>query len=235
MARQAEPRPYPSVVGRRWHQLILAVVAVALVAASCGRGGDEDDAGLARPPASTTVPPTSTSATLPVLTTSVPTTIAPPTAPPSAQALLLAPDGLGAVRFDDAADVVVDRLIAILGPPTDDSPLESCPSEGADRLVQFAELAVAIGGRRFVAWDIGPTSGALPAPLVTAEGIGVGSTQSELRSAYGDRLRLTPDDPFGPSFEVEVPAPGRLGGTLTGTSATDTVSTLRAGDTNCGE
>lgn len=221
-------------MGRRWHQLVLAVVVLTLVSWSCGRGGDGDDAGLARPAASTAVPPATSSTTSALPTTVVPITGSPTTAPPSAQTLVLAPDGLGAVGFGDAAGVVVDRLSAILGSPTDDSPLESCPSGGADRLVQFSELVVAIGGQRFVAWDLGLTSGAFPAPLVTAEGIGVGSTQSELRSAYGDRLRLSPDDPFGPSFEVEVPAPGRLGGTLTGTSATDTVSTLRAGDTGCG-
>ncbi len=116
-------------------------------------------------------------------------------------------------------------LAGVLGPPVDDRPLGSCPSGEADRLVQFGELAVLFGGGRFVAWDAGPPSGALP-PLTTAEGIGVGSSVAELRGAYGQRLQLDPDDPFGPVFEITTPPPGRLAGTLTGTGPSDTVASL---------
>lgn len=210
------------------------MVVLTLVAGSCRRGSDGDDFELSRPPTSSTIPAsTSTTFSLP---TTQPTTTAGPTTttPPSGPALVLAPEGLGAVRFGEEDGAVLARLGAVLGTPVDDSPLESCPSGAADRLVQFSELAVVFAGRRFVAWEIGPSTGALPAPLATAEGITVGSTVSALRSAYPDRLDVSADDAFGPSFEIEVAAPGRLGGTLTGTSASDTVATLRAGDTACG-
>jgi hypothetical protein len=102
--------------------------------------------------------------------------------------------------------------------------------------VQFSELAVLFAGtsgaQRFVAWDIGPASGAFPA-LATDEGVGVGSTVAELRTAYGDRLEISGDDAFGPSFLVEAPPPGALTGTLTGTAGTDTVATMGGGSTTC--
>lgn len=112
------------------------------------------------------------------------------------------------------------------------------PHGEIERLVEFAELAVLIGDRegaaRFVAWDLGPPSGALP-PLRTPEGASVGTTLAELRGAYGARLEIRGDDPFGSGFEIQVPAGGRLGGTLTGTGSTDSVATLSGGVATCGE
>lgn len=157
---------------------------------------------------------------------------------PQAAQVVLGPEGLGVVAFGDPAGEVVAELTGLLGRPTDDRPLGSCPTGEAERLVEFAELAVLIGDRegtaRFVAWDVGEPSGAIPV-LQTAEGIGVGATLADVRSVYGDRLEMAADDPFGPSFEIGVPPPGRLGGTLTGTTATDTVATLRGGAATCGE
>lgn len=151
--------------------------------------------------------------------------------------MVLGPQGLGIVSFGDDADPVVAELTALLGRASDDRPLGSCPSGEVDRVVAFAELAVLIGERegspRFVAWDLGLPSGALP-ELRTAEGVGVGTTVEALRAAYGSQLEIT-NDPFGPGFEVRVPAPGRLGGTLTGTRPTDTVATLAGGLATCGE
>jgi hypothetical protein len=205
--------------------LVVAASALPLLAAGCAG----DDAGdLSRPePTSTTVPAVTS-------TTAPPTSTAPPesTAEAAVQ-VVLAPDGLGLVAFGEDADAALARLAGVLGPPADDRPLGRCPSGEADRLVQFAELGVLFGGGRFVAWDVGPPAGALP-PLATAEGIGAGSSLAELRRAYGDRLRIDPDDPFGPVFEVATPPPGRLAGTLTGTGATDTVATLSGGAASCG-
>lgn len=201
----------------------MATVALALVAIGCA---GEDGGELSRPE------PTSTTAAV-TTTTTVPATSAPlGTTAPAATELVLAPDGLGLAAFGEEADAVLARLAGVLGPPGDDRPLGSCPSGEADRLVQFAELAVLFGRGRFVAWDVGPPSAALP-PLATAEGIGVGASLADVRSAYGDRLRVDPDDPFGPVFEVAVPAPGRLAGTLTGTGPADTVASLSGGAASC--
>lgn len=206
-------------------------MGVLLVVGGCQSAGDEP--GLARPPASTTSPSLATTTTVPTATTvPAPSTS---TAPGGAE-VVLSPDGLGVVSFGDEAGVVLARLGDLLGPPGDDRPLASCPSGAADRLVQFSELGILFagppGGQRFVAWDIGPASGAFP-ELTTAEGISVDSTVAELRSAYGSGLEISGDDAFGPSFTVRVPAPGALSGTLTGTAASDTVASLGGGTATC--
>lgn len=214
----------------RWRP---AVMALALVTGACaGDGSSERE--LARPSSSTTpttrARPTST---VPIATT---TTGAPSTTAPVGAGLVLGPEGLGAVTFGEEAEKVLAELERLLGPPSDDGTLGSCPSGEINRLVQFAELAVLIGERegasRFVGWDLGEASGALP-PLVTAEGIGVGARVAELRAAYAGRVEVGDDDPFGPSFDVRVPPPGRLRGTLTGAGPTDAVATLAGGTATC--
>ena len=213
-----------------------ALAIVALLAGACG-GGEPNGAELVRPAPSVTAAPLPRSATP---TSADPSTTVGPGAvsptPPQAAEVVLGPDGLGVVNFGEEADQVVAELSALLGRPSDDRPLGSCPSGEVERLVEFAELAVLVGRRqgtpRFVAWDLGPPSGALPA-LTTAEGVGVGTTLAALRAAYGDRLEVSGDDPFGPSFEVRVPAPGRLTGNLTGTTTSDTVATLGGGAATC--
>ncbi|HEV2070934.1 MAG TPA: hypothetical protein VGR26_14185 [Acidimicrobiales bacterium] len=204
--------------------VLAAAVTLSLLAGGCAGDGDE----LSRRQPTSTTAPAATGTTAPA-----PPTSAPPTTVPVPAQVVLAPDGLGIVAFGDDGETVLAALAGVLGPPVDDRPLGSCPSGEADRLVQFAELAVLLGGGRFVAWDVGPASGTLPS-LATAEGIGVGSSVAELRAAYGERLRLDPDDPFGPVFEVTTPSPGRLGGTLTGTGPADPVATLSGGTASCG-
>ena len=199
-------------------------MTLSLLAGACAGDGDE----LSRREPTSTTAPAATSTTVPA-----PPTSAPPATVPVPAQVVLAPDGLGIVAFGDDSETVLAALAGVLGPPVDDRPLGSCPSGEADRLVQFAELAVLFGGGRFVAWDVGPASGALP-PLATAEGIGVGSSVAELRTAYGQRLRLDPEDPFGPVFEITTPPPGRLAGTLTGTGPADTVASLSGGSASCG-
>lgn len=211
----------------RLRGLLAAAVALPLVAAGCA--GGEDEGGLSRPPATSTTAPATTTTTESAPSVSAP---AATTAPAPAE-VVLAPDGLGIAAFGDPAPAVLAGLAGVLGPPVDDRPLASCPTGEADRLVQFSELAVLLGGGRFVAWDVGLASGALP-PLATAEGIGVGSSLAELRAAYGERLRLDPEDPFGPGFEIATPPPGRLAGTLTGTGPADTVASLSGGTASCG-
>lgn len=215
----------------------MAGVVLSLLVAGC-RPGD-DGAALDRPeadaPATTT---TTTPATTPSTsdTTTVPAVSSPP-GPPAAPEVVLAPDGLGVVRFGDPAVLVLDRLTTLLGAPLDDRPLGSCPTGQADRLVQFAELGVVLAGgegaaQRFVAWDIGLASGAFP-ELRTEAGVGVGATVTELRSAYPGAVRVTGDDAFGPSFELRLPNGGVMSGTLTGTRSDDTVVTLGAGEASC--
>ena len=206
-------------------EVLGAAVTLSLLAGGCADGDDD----LSRRQPTSTTAPAVASSTVPAPPISAP----PPTTVPVPAQVVLAPDGLGIVAFGDDGETVLATLAGVLGPPIDDRPLGSCPSGEADRLVQFAELAVLFGGGRLVAWDVGPASGTLP-PLATAEGIGVGSSVAELRGSYGERLRLDPDDPFGPVFEITTPPPGRLAGTLTGTGPTDTVASLSGGAASCG-
>ena len=216
-------------------RLAAVVALIVLVAACAGERGD--GAALNRRGPSTTAtppPPTSSGSAVPL---PPPTTASTPTSVAATPGVVLGPTGLGVVDFGTEATVALAELRARLGAPVDDRPLGSCPSGEVDRLVQFSELSVLLaasgGTERFVAWDLGPRSGVLP-PLATAEGISTGSTLSRLQAAYGERLELSEDDPFGPGFEIEVQSPGRLGGTLTGTSPGDTVATLSGGSASCG-
>lgn len=209
-------------------------VALCLLVAGCASGGTGGEALARRVPTTTAAPEslrTTTSSTAPgAISTSTSSTV------PSGSGVVLEADGLAVVAFGDDAMVVTAELSSRLGPPTDDAPLPSCPSGEIDRLVDFGGLSVlfaATGGvERFVAWDLGPSSGLQPR-LATTEGISVGSSLDQLRSAYGDRLELSRDDPFGSGFEVELQAGGRLGGTLTGTAGADTVATLSGGTASC--
>ncbi|HVL04165.1 MAG TPA: hypothetical protein VM386_06995 [Acidimicrobiales bacterium] len=219
-----------TIVGAR--RLIRAVGLAALVAACSGQG---DGADLARSLPSTTGERASSSSSLSTaapITTAAPT----PTSLPPVGDIVLGPLGLGVVSFGVEAATAFAALEARLGPPVDDRPLGSCASGEVDRVVQFAELSVLVDvagdSERFVAWDLGAPSTGRPR-LTTAEGIGIGTSLAELRSVYGDRLRLARDDPFGPAFEVEVDPPGRLGGTLTGITDGATVATLSGGRASC--
>lgn len=212
--------------------LIRAVGLAALVASCAGQG--DDGADLARSPPSTTGERASSTSP----STAAPTTTAAPilTSLPPVGDIVLGPLGLGVVDFGVEAATALAALEARLGPPVDDRPLGSCPSGEVDRVVQFAELSVLVDvagdTERFVAWDLGAPSTGRPR-LTTADGIGIGTSLAELRSVYGDRLRLARDDPFGPAFEVEVDPPGRLGGTLTGIADDATVATLSGGRASC--
>jgi hypothetical protein len=214
----------------------LVVVSLCLVVVGCAPG-ETDGEPLARKVATTTTAPASRLTTTSSSLASTSTTTSTSSTVPSAGDVVLEPDGLAVVAFGDEISVVLAELATRLGPPIDDDPLPACPSGELDRLVQFAELSVLVatteGAERFVAWDLGASSGARTR-LVTAEGISVGSTLAQLRSAYGERLDLSQDDPFGPAFELDVGGRGRLGGTLTGTGAGDTVATLSGGSASCG-
>ncbi len=210
-------------------------VVLALAAAGCSPVATDGE-GLARREATTTSAPhlRPTTTFLRVTTSTSSSTTSTVSLTPD---VVLEPDGLGVVAFGDEANRVLAALAGRLGPPTDDGPLPACPSGELDRLVRFGELSVLVattgGVERFVAWDIGPSSGAVTR-LATAEGISVGSTLAQLRSAYGERLQLTRDDPFGPGFEIDLGGRSRLGGTLTGTGTGDTVATLAGGSASCG-
>jgi hypothetical protein len=69
--------------------------------------------------------------------------------------------------------------------------------------------------------------------LETRRGIGIGFTVAELKAAYSGGVRVEEDEQ-GARFEVSVPAPGSLAGSLSGTGDEDVIETI-AGGPGCGE
>jgi hypothetical protein len=201
-------------------------VAVAVMLGACS-GGPSDEA----------APPTTTSSGAPPAT--VTTTSAPAG---SAGAVELKPDGIGDLAFGAGEAEARAALTRAFGPPTFDEtlPAESC-STGATRRVSWSDLVVLLGpgdggGLTMVGWTYGtPDPPASPA-LTTAEGIGVGATVAELRSAYGDRVEVAEDEAAG---VVRFSAQGSryqlpLSGVLSGPGDTGTVRAIYAGS-YCGE
>ena len=143
--------------------------------------------------------------------------------------LVLAPDGLGAVSFGVDAPTVMADLTSRFGGSDSDTgwvPPEGIYGTCPGLLVRavgwgsFAALFTDAGADRlpeFFAWtygfDLATTTGGVDPrglDLRTEEGIGLGSTATELDAAYGSRLlatsghagagwgfRIDPDDPIG--------------------------------------
>jgi hypothetical protein len=113
--------------------------------------------------------------------------------------VILAADGVGVAAFGDEPDAAVAAVTAILGEPTQDSgwvepfTISACPGTEYRRVswgafsLQFSDQSSKADGRRhlfgYEYGEVGRTD-ATPAGIVTAEGIGVGSTVAELKSAY---------------------------------------------------
>lgn len=169
--------------------LVLALALLAVAAAGCG---GSDRAGTAEP----TIPPTTTQDTTP--------TEAPSTGPSSpAPQQLLHSEGLGAVRFGEPADTALPLLFDTVGrQATNDSANLDAASQGFGgttvRFVHFGPLTVVFsdgtyhrddGLSHFAGWALSKDS----AGFATRQGITVGSTVDDLRSAYGDQLELSTD------------------------------------------
>ena len=134
------------------------------------------------------------------------TTVAPsPT--PSPIDLTLAGDGIGPFLLGDEAVLVIEGISAIIGGWDVDSAddvsgvqLPDCTGTNP-RLVAWGSLALlfTLDGDRetFTSWTYGfdPLTGSSQdlrrLGLVTAAGIGLGSTRSELTNAYGGAVSLT--------------------------------------------
>lgn len=158
----------------------------------------------------------------------------------------LAADGLGGESFGAEANGVIAYVESILGSPTHDTgwfdPVASgvaCPGTEV-RHVTWGDLAlfftdestVTSGLRHFAAYTYGPAAGpfATPFGLSIDGGITVGDTVDELLAIYPAALINDSDDLGGASFQVV----DGLGGFLTGTTGSDTITTF-VGGFGCGE
>jgi len=165
----------------------------------------------ANPAASTTVPtpPSSSPSSSPPLSPSA-------TAGPSST-LVLGGDELGVTRVGASFREAVAAVTTVLGPPAGD-PAVDASCVGAVDETTWGSFRLGGNDGKLTGWVSKSTT------VATPSGVKVGTTQADLRRAYGARLLLaapTPD--AGPLFEVEGAG---LSGGLTGPAASATVSFL---------
>lgn len=234
---------------------LLALAALAVLT-GCGPDKDYDRAinpaptlvattvATSEPSPSSTDAPTTSEAPA---TTEAPTTSEEPTTA-VATTLTLSTDGLGAVPFGTPTDAALATLSGILGTPAGDSgwveartsSFGVCPGREV-RGVRFGPLQVLFGdldgdSTQFFTYLYATSllpAGETPGPaagLVTAEGLGLGTSVAELQKIYPDAV--VSSDIYGPTFSTS--SAGGLVGTLSAESA-DGVVTSIIGGSFCGD
>ena len=187
---------------RKWAAVIGAVVLIvvlALLAVQCA-GDDDDDED-----ATTTTSEAATSSTESTTTTSEATTTTESTTTtsiePVVDEVLLAAPGLvvGGDPLDFTASYAdaVASVTAVLGAPSDEGDQPECPA-GPATYAAWADVGLSLTFQdgAFVGWSARPT-----ATLVTADGIGIGSTVGELRAAHPGTTFITTG--LGEEFEAD--------------------------------
>jgi hypothetical protein len=182
-----------------------------------------------------TIPPTTVAPTQPVPT--------PTSADSSAGGdLVLGDDGIGVARFGDDPDTVIAAVQAVLGPPSDDSDwvdpftISACPGTEYRRVnwgafsLQFSDSTGFASDRRHLfGYEYGLVGqvNAEPVGLTTGEGVGVGTSVAELRSAHPDvTIGAGEEGLSSPYFAV----PGSIQGELTGVADDDVVMLVLGGE-----
>ncbi|HJU51074.1 MAG TPA: hypothetical protein VJ815_01955 [Acidimicrobiia bacterium] len=237
--RHQQPSPRLGIV-----LSVIAGLAVVVSVILALRGG-EPETTTTIPVALSTTPDTSasTSTTLASSTTAVAvaTTLADPL-----DSLFLAGDGIGEIGLGTPAEAAISQLSATLGLPDDDTDwtanLGTCPGTES-RIVRWSSLQIFLTDGE-TAWATEPhffhygqslaAGGGEYLDLRTEKEIGIGSTISELKSAYGEAVIVGDDPAFGPYWEVAGTDPSYLWGTATGV-ADDSVIDALSGGAGCGE
>ncbi len=203
----------------------------------------------------TTSPNTTTTTTSTTSTTTTTTTAVPPT-------IVLRGDGLGfttpasetmtMAAFGSEAETALRAISEALGSPDEDSGwipsfsgFGTCPGEEV-RGIRWATLwALMTDGStewrndgvphffsylNSVFYDDSQSLG-----LLTEEMVGLGDTVKDLKDAYGKSVEITYEEFIdGYLFTIDVPAPGRLWGGLTGDKKDDLITAIDGGQ-GCGE
>lgn len=179
-----------------------------------------------------------TTATLPVISLE----------PVPLSGLVLSANSLGEARFGDEPEATIAYVSSLLGSPTADTGWldpESVTSallceRDSFRQVEWGVLRVEFGSpsiygpaeAHFIGWDYG-TDGRLgedPEGIITGLGVGLGARIDELLVAYPTtELHEGEEGNFPPSFTEE----GGLSGFTTGTTDSDVITVLQAGE-RCG-
>lgn len=207
------------------------LVAAMLVGTACGGGGAGDDVTTSAPEAMPTSSATATTSSATTTTrspattsttTTTTTTIAQTTTTAGFDLpAVLRPDGVGPVDFGTEADEAMALLAELLGPPSDVREEEAHDlylSVELIRIVTWNEVGLRLvftdwGGDftqpkaiplHLADWEVtGPG-------LTTTEGLGWGTTVSDLRGMYPE-VRFGINE-FAPVFAVETPAGPISGG-----------------------
>lgn len=208
---------------------LVGLGAAVLGLLGCRGGGSGDQTTTTLAPDGTIVGPVSSSTSEPGSGTSSTGPSSPTTAGPGASSSIPKPPGrlelggddLGVTRVGAPFREAVSAVAAVLGPPTGD-PAPDSACIGAQEETSWAGFRLGRSGAKLSGWLItSPT-------LATPAGVKVGTTLSALRQAYGARLQVLPaPEPGDPATFVVAGA--ALGGTLTGSATTDTVTRLHNG------
>ena len=202
---------------RRAIRIVLPVVLLA--GAACG--GDDKES-------------VTTTTTAPTTTSTAPTTT---TALLTKDQIVLAADGVGAIKFGNNSANTIRRFMDALGEPEKNTPLPAGTACGATRRLHWANFQVLVnevtsasgaGKPGFTGWFLGPPTAA-PLDLKTEKGITVGSTVAELKAAYGDDLTVAGRGAEGPGFTITAPG-GIMLGLLSAATDAGKIKDIQAGN-----
>ena len=203
---------------RRALHVVLPLVLLA--GAACSGGGDKDSA------TTTTAEQTTTS-------TAASTT----TAPLTRDQIVLAADGVGAIKFGNNSANTIRRFMDALGQPEKNTPLPAGTTCGATRRLHWSNFQVLVnevtsasgaGKPGFAGWYLGPPTAA-PLDFKTDKGITVGSTVAQLKAAYGDQVVVAGRGEEGPGFTITAPG-GIMLGLLTAATDAGKIKDIQAGN-----
>ncbi len=195
----------------------LALVATVLLLGACTSGSPADDATTPASAASSTASAGSDGSN-------------PSDSASTESAVVLSISGLSVVAGSTpprAVDFGADRasvdavLTSHFGPVTT-TDLPEC-GQGPRTALQAGPLSALFDGESFLGWTLDDSS-ASP-PVLTSEGIGIGSTLAEVEQAYEVSVST---DTIGPEFFTR---DGQFGGLLDGDSPSSKVTLLYAGET----
>lgn len=204
------------------------VVCVVLLATLLGAGCGDDDESAGDAVSTTTTTTTTTAADATTISTTTAASSTTTTAP--APKIVLEPEGLGAVKFDDLEPTVVDVLTEAFGAPSGTG--GGCELAGTTvTTTRWKELTVQFADGKFDSYSVRPRAGEPAAlNLKTADGVGLGSTKAQLQAAYGNRLTIPglPAEFQEPdSFSIAFPGSERtIRGVLSGAANTAVVESL---------
>lgn len=158
--------------------------------------------------------------------------------------MTLGADHLGPIPLGTPYEEVRAAVVERLGEATEDSgwinaqgDFGTCPGTIV-RVVRWGSLRLFFGdgptefaeeGEHLYYYSQSTVETDTVIDLTTSEGIGVGSTVSDLEAAYADTFVIDSTIPRGITFSVTAPGPGLLSGTLSSSSPDGQVTSLGGG------